>query len=306
MHARALHALISFALLAAVFWPLERLFPARPGQPLLRPRWWTDALFFAGQYLAWSGAALFVLDGVSGLLDASPLGGLRAAYARLPFVAQALTFVALSDLCVYGFHRASHAWGWLWRFHAVHHTAERLDWLAAHREHPVDGILTQLAVNLPGILLGFPLGTLAWFAAFRGMWAIFIHSNVRLPLGPLRVLFGAPDLHHWHHARSAEPTNFANLAPWTDLLFGTYHRPKGAEDWELGLDTPAPRSYLGLLLHPLQRLRSTSVRPTSATSITPSTMPILAPVGIPLVSVSTATVAGALACTGATGSAIAT
>jgi sterol desaturase/sphingolipid hydroxylase (fatty acid hydroxylase superfamily) len=305
MHARALHAAVSFALLAAVFWPLERLFPARHGQPLVRPRWWTDALFFAGQYLAWSALALFILDGVSSGLDASPLGGLRADFARLPFAVQAVAFVALSDLSVYGFHRACHAWGPLWRFHAVHHTAERLDWLAAHREHPVDGILTQLAVNLPGILLGFPLGTLAWFAAFRGMWAIFIHSNVRLPLGPLRVLFGAPELHHWHHARDAKPANFANLAPWTDLLFGTYHLPRGAEDWELGLAAPAPRSYLGLLLYPFQRLRRMSVRPTSATSITPRTMPILAQVGSPSASGSSATVAGALGCTAATGSAIA-
>ena len=83
------------------------------------------------------------------------------------------------------------------------------------------------------------------------MWAIFIHSNVRLPLGPLRVLLGAPELHHWHHLRRAHAQNFANLAPWTDLLFGTYHRPRGPEDWPLGSDPPLPSSYLGMLAGPV-------------------------------------------------------
>ncbi len=33
---------VSFVLLGAVFWPLERLFPARAGQKWLRPAWLTD------------------------------------------------------------------------------------------------------------------------------------------------------------------------------------------------------------------------------------------------------------------------
>ncbi|HEY0095492.1 MAG TPA: sterol desaturase family protein, partial [Archangium sp.] len=76
---------------------------------------------------------------------------------------------------------------------------------------------------------------------------------VRLPLGPLRVLLGAPELHHWHHLATGRVQNFANLAPWTDLLFGTYHRPEGREDWPLGLAEPFPRSYLGMLLTPFRR-----------------------------------------------------
>ncbi|EPX58479.1 hypothetical protein D187_003951 [Cystobacter fuscus DSM 2262] len=91
--------------------------------------------------------------------------------------------------------------GTVWRFHAVHHSVEHLDWVAAHREHPLDGLTTQWVCNLPAFVLGIPLGPLTMVAAFRGMWAIFIHSNVRLPLGLLGLLFGAPELHHWHHAR---------------------------------------------------------------------------------------------------------
>lgn len=32
----------------------------------------------------------------------------------------------------------------------------------------------------------------AVFIAFRGIWAIYIHSNVRFPIGPLRMLISVP------------------------------------------------------------------------------------------------------------------
>ncbi|MCA9695068.1 MAG: sterol desaturase family protein, partial [Myxococcales bacterium] len=152
----------------------------------------------------------------------------------------------------YWFHRACHRYRLLWRFHAVHHTAERLDFLAAHREHPLDGLYTQAMMNLPAIALGLPVAEVMGLVAFRGLWAIFIHANVRLPLGPLGVLLGSPELHHWHHERRRDAGNYANLAPWIDRLFGTYRRPPGYPG-ALGIDEAHPRGYLGLLLHPFRR-----------------------------------------------------
>ena len=243
---------VSLVVLAFVIWPLERLFPARRDQALFRPRWWTDLAFFAGQYLLWVGLAAVAIRAIDArIIDPLIPRGLRAGFASWPLSVQAIVVVMLGDICVYWFHRACHALPLLWRFHAVHHSAEHLDWLAAHREHPIDGLLTQLAVNAPALVLGFSLGQIAWLIALRGMWAIFVHSNVRLPLGPLRVLLGAPELHHWHHLRAERAQNFANLAPWTDLLFGTYHNPRGPETWPLGTDHPLPRSYLGMLAQPL-------------------------------------------------------
>jgi len=242
---------VSLVALAVVVWPLEVLFPARRGQRLFRPGWFTDLAFFVGQYLVWIGLAAIAIHAFDARVDPLIPRGLRAGFAAWPLPVQAVVAVMLGDLSVYWFHRACHAVPLLWRFHAVHHSAEHLDWLAAHREHPVDGLLTQLAVNLPAIVLGFSLNQIAWLIALRGMWSIFVHSNVRLPLGPLRVLLGAPELHHWHHLRRVRAQNFANLAPWTDLLFGTYHHPRGPETWPLGADEPLPPSYLGMLARPL-------------------------------------------------------
>jgi hypothetical protein len=67
----------------------------------------------------------------------------------------------------------------------------------------------------------------------------------------LRLLIGAPELHHWHHSRERDAGNYANISPLMDLLFGTYRCPDH-EPESLGLQDPLPRSYLGQLLHPFR------------------------------------------------------
>ena len=240
---------LSFLALALVFAPLEWLVPAKPGQRFFRPEWFTDLAFFLGQYLIWSGLIVALLR----LLSESCHGILfGSAVSQFPLYVQVLLAVALGDFCIYWVHRLQHTWDFLWRFHSVHHTAEHLDWLAAHREHPVDGLVTQAVINLPAFLLGVPLSTISWLIIFRGIWAIYIHSNVRFPLGPLRVLIGAPEIHHWHHSKERKPGNFANLSPLMDVIFGTYVC-KDHEPAAFGVAEASPRSYTGQLVHAFTR-----------------------------------------------------
>ena len=253
-------ALVNFALLFALFAPLERLFPART-QRLWRKESALDVLFFLGQYLLFSALAVALLAGVGRFLASAGFG---AASARRSFPAEVVIAglaVLAGDFLVYWFHRACHTFDFLWRFHAVHHSSEELDWLAAHREHPLDGLATQLCQNLPALALGVRFELLAGLVVFRNAWAIFIHSNVRLPLGALRFVLGAPELHHFHHARVRETRhNFANLAPWLDVVFGTYHRPVPGHDFELGLaGKKATHGYPSLLLGPFAPRRKSSL-----------------------------------------------
>jgi sterol desaturase/sphingolipid hydroxylase (fatty acid hydroxylase superfamily) len=256
----ALYALGSLLFLVIVFRPLEVLFPAHPGQPLFRPAWRLDLCFFAGQYLLWSGLVLGALVCLRDWLDGLVPEAFRASVAAQPWWLQVLEVIVLSDFIIYWGHRLQHRVGFLWRFHKVHHSAEHLDWLAAHREHPLDTIYTVGLINFPAFVLGFPLSTLAGFIAFRGLWAIYIHSNVRLPIGPLKALIGAPELHHWHHDRDREAGNYANISPLMDVLFGTYRCPDH-EPAAFGINEPSPRTYVGHLLRPLLTSRETPRAP---------------------------------------------
>jgi sterol desaturase/sphingolipid hydroxylase (fatty acid hydroxylase superfamily) len=197
----------------------------RAGQRFFRPAWGTDLLYYLGQCLLWNALVFGLLARMACPLSSVTPQGFRAAFGAQPFWLQAIEVVLASDVLVYWGHRLQHSVPFLWRFHAVHHSAEHLDWLAAHREHPLDTVYTVGLVNLPGFLLGLPLGMIAGLVAFRGVWALFIHSNVRIPLGPLRWFVGSPELHHWHHAKDRDAGNYANLSPLMDIAFGTYRCP---------------------------------------------------------------------------------
>src|SRR3954466_14857705 len=124
---------ISFAFLCLVFRPLEWAFPARAKQGFFRPNWFTDLCFFLGQYLIWNGVVFWLLISFGSWLQGILPVSFRVAVAGQSWWAQAIEVVILSDFFVYWGHRLQHNNAFLWRFHSIHHTAEHLDWLAAHR-----------------------------------------------------------------------------------------------------------------------------------------------------------------------------
>src|SRR5262249_1676573 len=241
---------LSFCFLVVAFRPVELAFPAKPGQRFFRPAWFTDLCFFLGQYLLWGGLVLWALSHFSYLLNDIVPHSFRQAVASQSWWLQVIEVVVLSDFLIYWAHRLQHRVGFLWRFHAVHHSAEHLDWLAAHREHPLDTIYTIGIINLPAFILGFPLESIAGFIPFPAISPIYIHSNVRLPIGPFKVLIGAPEIHHWHHDRDRDAGNYANISPLMDVLFGTYRCPDH-EPEHFGVNEPTPSNYLSHLVQPL-------------------------------------------------------
>src|SRR5262245_38337761 len=162
----------SLLFLALVFIPMEKVFPAKKGQRVFRKRWLVDLCFFFGQYLLWSGLVLWALTYFGDWLDDIVPKSFRASVQKQPVWLQAFEVLFFSDLLIYWGHRIQHKVDFLWRFHKVHHSAEQLDWLAAHREHPLDSIYTIGIINLPAFILGFDLNAIAAIVAFRGIWAI--------------------------------------------------------------------------------------------------------------------------------------
>ncbi len=240
-------ALVVFAIL---FVPLERVFRARP-RVERRPELLLDILFYFFQYAIWAGGVSWLLMSLEVLVE-PVLAPRRGLIDALPWAAKFVIAWFAGDLLLYWGHRLQHRVPLLWRFHRVHHTAEEVDWLASFREHPVDGLYTRLLANLPTILIGFSLAEIAGLLTLRGLWASFIHANVRLSVGPLKYLFGAPQLHRWHHEiTSGGRYNFANLMPLMDVIFGTYHDP-GHPPRRFGVEGWSRRGYWAHILGPFK------------------------------------------------------
>ncbi len=240
----------SLILLSVLFIPMEKVFPAKKEQKFFRPKWRVDLCFFLGQTFIWSGLVFLCLNHFELALQSLIPQRFVSLVQEQPFWLQATEALILSDFLIYWGHRLQHNVDFLWRFHKVHHSAEHLDWLAAFREHPLDSIYTIGIINLPAMVLGFPLEAIAGVVAFRGIWAVFIHSNVRLNIGPLKKIIGSPDLHHWHHDLDRKAGNYANISPLMDLIFGTYHCPD-SEPEAFGINEPQPKNYLAHLINPL-------------------------------------------------------
>lgn len=240
----------SLLFLALVFIPMEKMFPAKQNQKILRKHWFVDLCFLLGQHFIWNGLVLTVLTYCADTIDSIMPLTIRSTVAELPFWVQVITVLLLSDFIIYWAHRLQHNVEFLWRFHKVHHSAEHLDWLAAYREHPLDTIYTVGLINAPAFILGFDLGAITAIIAFRGIWAVYIHSNVRLPIGFLKKFIGAPELHHWHHDIEKDRGNYANISPLMDVAFGTYTCPD-TEPEQFGIKEPFPKNYIGQLIVPL-------------------------------------------------------
>lgn len=183
---------------------------------------------------------------------------LQARVAAQPIVLQFLECLFVADLFAYVAHRLFHQVPFLWRFHAIHHSSEILDWLASSRLHVVDIVVTRAFGFVPLYVLGFSNGAIYAYLVWASFQGILAHSNLRFEFGPLRYLFVLPRFHHWHHtALPPVDRNFAVHLPIIDRLFGTYHLPERAWPEQYGIaGSPVPERYLSHLVYPFARSRT--------------------------------------------------
>lgn len=249
-----------FLLVCLVFVPLERILSLRSEQKIFRHGWKTDLIhvFVTGSLVAFCSLFLIVLT--TRLSQSVIPVSLRTAVAAQPFWLAFVEILVLADVGFYLIHRAFHTIPWLWRFHAIHHSIEEMDFLAAHRVHPIDQILTRSVTLLPLFALGFSLGPIALFLALYRWHALFLHSNVRIGFRFLRWIIASPAFHHWHHANHPEAIdmNFSAQLSVIDFLFGTLHFPHGEMPRKYGIDDRVPDSYIGQLAYPFESTQGNS------------------------------------------------
>ncbi len=146
----------------------------------------------------------------------------------LPLWLQGLLFLVLSDFMLYWLHRMFHGGG-CWKYHAIHHSSEDLDWISAARFHPVNLFLGTIMVDVILLMAGISPNVMLWVGPFTTFHSAFVHANLNWTLGPFKYVLATPVFHRWHHTSLEEGgnTNFAGTFPVWDLLFGTFRMPEG-------------------------------------------------------------------------------
>ncbi|MCA9510999.1 MAG: sterol desaturase family protein [Myxococcales bacterium] len=166
-----------------------------------------------------------------------------------------LALLLFPELTGYVGHWLLHRYDFLWRFHAVHHSARELDVWNANRIHVVEKFFYQFVFFVPTAMIGFGLAEILPVALFRSFVSTLTHANVEVPLGPLRYVINTPQFHLWHHARDLEGRRGANygdaLVVW-DYVFGTAWTPDDRSTPELGFDgvESYPTDFAGQLREP--------------------------------------------------------
>ena len=236
------------------------------------PPWWrkpdlsTDLCWAVVPQLLYRYATTYMLVlGVMvfyGLTGPDQVGGFftqgHGPLAHLGFWPQVVLYLLGSDLVMYTTHRLFHT-ARLWRFHAVHHSSEHLEWTSASRFHPVDQILHGAMSDIVMLLLGIPPEVLVWLMPFNVGTSALVHANLDWDFGPFRYVLASPVFHRWHHtsADRGGSSNFAGTFPLYDLVFGTFHMPAGQRPDAYGVDDPHfPSGFLRQLRYPLRSRRT--------------------------------------------------
>lgn len=254
--------LINLAVSFVAFGAMARIMPCNPGQPAFLTRELPDnALYWIMGVLLYGGLAdLYIRAGASlvgggGAATAAIEAGYGWA-ARLPLWAQVLALMAAMDFVQYWLHRVFHGQA-LWPFHAIHHSAEQVDWTTAYRFHPVNFAIYSSGALALIKLIGFSPAAFLVMGPVNLVIGSVLHANLDWTFGPLRYVIASPVFHRWHHSAEAErrEANYAPLFPLWDLAFGTFYMPPHARPDRYGAEG-VPGDLVGQLIHPLRPVAS--------------------------------------------------
>jgi sterol desaturase/sphingolipid hydroxylase (fatty acid hydroxylase superfamily) len=247
--------------IAAVFTILTSFWACNPGRP-----WWqkrdlvTDLCYwlFIPVITRYLRIGLLIV-GAAVLFHITTADGLIAFYdnghgplATLPLVAQMVIFLIGEDIILYVTHRFFHRER-MWKYHAVHHSSEELEWISAARFHPVNLFLGSVLADVVMLVAGISPNVFVVLGPLTIAHSAFVHANLDWTLGPFKYVIAGPVFHRWHHtaADRGGEKNFAATFPVLDLMFGTFYMPAGELPDNYGIaDRQFPQTFPGQLAHP--------------------------------------------------------
>lgn len=172
-----------------------------------------------------------------------------------PLALQVAIGLIVAELGLYIAHRVAHENLSLWRFHALHHSVEKLWVINTGRFHFIDTLLKIALSQIPLYLLGAPLPVFLWIGAVTAFIGLLTHCNIDVRTGPLDWIFSTPRLHRWHHSKvlAEGNTNYGeNLVLW-DQLLGTYFNPPRASSVDIGISGRFAQGFVAQLKQPFSK-----------------------------------------------------
>ncbi|UVO53471.1 sterol desaturase family protein [Sphingomonas sp. SUN039] len=233
--------LLDMLLMAAIYVPIERLWPYYVDQGTFRDQWALDVIYFASTHLPIQIMSFMIMLPATQATKYLAIPSVAGAIADLPLVVQFFLAVVVADIAEWAIHFTMHKVPFLWRFHSIHHSSKALDWIAGSRAHFVEDFVVRGFILVP-MMLAFSQGIIMAYLVFVTLHATWTHCNTRMNVKWLEPFLVMPRYHHWHHASQKEAidVNFAIHFPWIDRLFGTYYYPKhwptkyGLDEEEIG------------------------------------------------------------------------
>jgi lathosterol oxidase len=247
--------LLDLLLMAIIFIPIEMIFPKREKQDRFHAEWRTDLIYFSISHLAIQFFGVITQKPAVLFFGKMNLEQFQYYIQSLPFAIELFLAFLVTDLFQYAAHRFFHTHRYLWRFHAVHHSTQAMDWLAGSRTHFIDIFITRSFTFIPLYVCGFSSIVFNVYIFIIAIHAVFIHANTRINIGFLKYIVTTPQYHHWHHCIEEEHYghNFAVFFPFIDKLFGTYYLP--ANIWPKGTglnEAQFPKGFINQSIYPFK------------------------------------------------------
>ena len=250
--------LLDILMMTLIFSPIEVLWPAYPQQSVFRSGWLTDIVYFLSTHLPIQITTFLILLPATQLSSVLNVPAVANAVGHLPWIVQFFLAVLVADLAEYFIHRAFHKVPFMWRFHAIHHSSNSLDWIAGSRSHIVDDVAVRGFILIP-MMCVFSHNMLVAYLFFVNIHATWAHCNFGPTVKWLEPLLIQPRYHHWHHTSQPEAIdkNFAIHFPWIDKMFGTHYLPEGKWPDHYGLhNEKIPAGFWGQTFYPLTRKKA--------------------------------------------------
>lgn len=227
------------------FFALEIVIPWRKNQPIIRKNFYLDAFYMFFNFFLFSLIIYNAIGNIGVELFTTFLKniGVKNLVAiqlnNLPNWSQLLILFILKDFIHFNVHRLLHRFDFLWQFHKVHHSIQQMGFAGHLRYHWMENVVYKTLEFLPLTMIGFGIDDFFIVHIIGLSIGHFNHSNINIPLGPLKYVFNSPQMHIWHHAEHIPTKNGVNfgisLSVW-DYLFKTDYIPKDGRDEPLGFD----------------------------------------------------------------------